>query len=55
VERGSAGDYTCQASSSEGSITHATQLLVLGALWWKGRGTGPPIVEDMISTGVRVG
>lgn len=55
MERGSAGDYTCQASSSEGSITHATQLLVLGALWWKGRGTGPPIVEDMISTGVGVG
>ncbi|XP_004688425.1 PREDICTED: protein turtle homolog A isoform X2 [Condylura cristata] len=30
VERGSSGVYTCQASSSEGSITHATQLLVLG-------------------------
>ncbi|XP_059531249.1 protein turtle homolog A isoform X2 [Myotis daubentonii] len=30
VERGSAGIYTCQASNSEGSTTHATQLLVLG-------------------------
>lgn len=30
VERGSAGDYTCQASSTEGSVTHTTQLLVLG-------------------------
>nr|XP_048304822.1 protein turtle homolog A [Myodes glareolus]XP_048304823.1 protein turtle homolog A [Myodes glareolus]XP_048304824.1 protein turtle homolog A [Myodes glareolus] len=30
VQRGSAGDYTCQASSTEGSVTHTTQLLVLG-------------------------
>ncbi|KAM5237134.1 protein turtle homolog A isoform 2-T2 [Ctenodactylus gundi] len=30
VERGSSGVYTCQASSTEGSATHATQLLVLG-------------------------
>ncbi|XP_036129275.1 protein turtle homolog A [Molossus molossus] len=30
VERGSSGIYTCQASSTEGSTTHATQLLVLG-------------------------
>ncbi|KAM9691006.1 protein turtle homolog A isoform 1-T2 [Dama dama] len=30
VERSSAGVYTCQASSTEGSTTHATQLLVLG-------------------------
>ncbi|XP_074178202.1 protein turtle homolog A isoform X4 [Rhinolophus sinicus] len=30
VERGSSGIYTCQASSTEGSATHATQLLVLG-------------------------
>nr|XP_025842116.1 protein turtle homolog A isoform X1 [Vulpes vulpes] len=30
VERGSSGVYTCQASSSEGSASHATQLLVLG-------------------------
>nr|XP_042114573.1 protein turtle homolog A isoform X3 [Peromyscus maniculatus bairdii] len=30
VERGSAGDYTCRASSTEGSVTHTTQLLVLG-------------------------
>ncbi|EPY85730.1 immunoglobulin superfamily, member 9 isoform 1 [Camelus ferus] len=30
VERGSSGVYTCQASSTEGSSTHATQLLVLG-------------------------
>ncbi|XP_054567847.1 protein turtle homolog A isoform X2 [Eptesicus fuscus] len=30
VERGSSGIYTCQASNSEGSTTHATQLLVLG-------------------------
>ncbi|XP_062962367.1 protein turtle homolog A isoform X2 [Cynocephalus volans] len=30
VERGSSGVYTCQASSTEGSTTHATQLLVLG-------------------------
>ncbi|KAJ1064330.1 hypothetical protein K5549_014744 [Capra hircus] len=30
VERSSAGVYTCQASSTEGSATHATQLLVLG-------------------------
>nr|XP_017525435.2 protein turtle homolog A [Manis javanica]XP_017525444.2 protein turtle homolog A [Manis javanica]XP_017525453.2 protein turtle homolog A [Manis javanica]XP_036879585.1 protein turtle homolog A [Manis javanica] len=28
--RGSSGVYTCQASSTEGSATHATQLLVLG-------------------------
>ncbi|XP_040859319.1 protein turtle homolog A isoform X1 [Ochotona curzoniae] len=31
VQRGSSGVYTCQASSTEGSATHATQLLVLGA------------------------
>nr|KAF6316085.1 immunoglobulin superfamily member 9 [Pipistrellus kuhlii] len=30
VERGSSGIYTCQASNSEGSATHTTQLLVLG-------------------------
>ncbi|XP_046540112.1 protein turtle homolog A [Equus quagga] len=30
VERGSSGVYICQASSTEGSATHATQLLVLG-------------------------
>ncbi|XP_066218147.1 protein turtle homolog A isoform X1 [Saccopteryx leptura] len=30
VERGSSGIYTCQASSTEGSTTHSTQLLVLG-------------------------
>lgn len=30
VERGSSGIYTCEASSTEGSATHATQLLVLG-------------------------
>ncbi|XP_045154306.1 protein turtle homolog A [Echinops telfairi] len=30
VERGSSGVYTCQASSTEGSATHATQLLVQG-------------------------
>ncbi|XP_036915705.1 protein turtle homolog A isoform X2 [Sturnira hondurensis] len=30
VERGSSGIYTCQASSTEGSTTHTTQLLVLG-------------------------
>nr|XP_044997413.1 protein turtle homolog A isoform X2 [Jaculus jaculus] len=30
VERGSSGVYTCQASSTEGSATHTTQLLVLG-------------------------
>uniref|UniRef100_A0A452R901 Immunoglobulin superfamily member 9 n=1 Tax=Ursus americanus TaxID=9643 RepID=A0A452R901_URSAM len=30
VERGSSGVYTCQASSTEGSASHATQLLVLG-------------------------
>ncbi|XP_067584414.1 protein turtle homolog A isoform X4 [Pseudorca crassidens] len=30
VERGSSGVYTCQASSTEGSAIHATQLLVLG-------------------------
>nr|XP_039316061.1 protein turtle homolog A isoform X4 [Saimiri boliviensis boliviensis] len=30
VERGSSGVYTCQASSTEGSTTHTTQLLVLG-------------------------
>ncbi|XP_036713187.1 protein turtle homolog A isoform X2 [Balaenoptera musculus] len=30
AERGSSGVYTCQASSTEGSATHATQLLVLG-------------------------
>lgn len=30
VERGSSGIYTCQASNTEGSTTHATQLLVLG-------------------------
>ncbi|KAL2771462.1 protein turtle-like protein A isoform b precursor [Daubentonia madagascariensis] len=30
VERSSSGVYTCQASSTEGSATHATQLLVLG-------------------------
>lgn len=32
VQRGSSGVYTCQASSTEGSATHATQLLVLGAV-----------------------
>lgn len=31
VQRGSSGIYTCQASSTEGSATHHTQLLVLGA------------------------
>lgn len=46
MERGSAGDYTCQASSTEGSVTHVTQLLVLGALWLEGRGTEPHRVED---------
>uniref|UniRef100_A0A8C9AE22 Immunoglobulin superfamily member 9 n=1 Tax=Prolemur simus TaxID=1328070 RepID=A0A8C9AE22_PROSS len=30
VERSSSGVYVCQASSTEGSATHATQLLVLG-------------------------
>ncbi|KAM9245015.1 protein turtle homolog A [Dugong dugon] len=30
AERGSSGVYTCQASSTEGSATHATQLLVQG-------------------------
>ncbi|XP_045037933.2 protein turtle homolog A isoform X5 [Desmodus rotundus] len=30
VERGSSGIYTCQASSTEGSTIHTTQLLVLG-------------------------
>ncbi|XP_077012723.1 protein turtle homolog A isoform X2 [Tamandua tetradactyla] len=30
VERGSSGVYTCQASSTEGSATHTTQLLVQG-------------------------
>ncbi|XP_023419485.1 protein turtle homolog A isoform X1 [Cavia porcellus] len=30
VQRGSSGVYTCQASNTEGSATHATQLLVLG-------------------------
>uniref|UniRef100_A0A8C9DAG5 Immunoglobulin superfamily member 9 n=1 Tax=Panthera leo TaxID=9689 RepID=A0A8C9DAG5_PANLE len=30
VERRSSGVYTCQASSTEGSASHATQLLVLG-------------------------
>ncbi|XP_069856111.1 protein turtle homolog A [Dipodomys merriami] len=30
VTRSRAGVYTCQASSTEGSATHATQLLVLG-------------------------
>ncbi|XP_006922969.1 protein turtle homolog A isoform X1 [Pteropus alecto] len=30
VERGSSGIYTCQASSTEGSAIHTTQLLVLG-------------------------
>ncbi|KAM4861084.1 protein turtle homolog A [Thomomys bottae] len=30
VTRSSTGVYTCQASSTEGSATHATQLLVLG-------------------------
>ncbi|XP_037681527.1 protein turtle homolog A isoform X2 [Choloepus didactylus] len=34
VERGSSGVYTCQASSTEGSATHTTQLLV----------QGPPII-----------
>lgn len=32
MERDSSGVYTCQASSTEGSTSHATQLLVLGAL-----------------------
>lgn len=40
VERGSSGIYTCQASSTEGSTTHATQLLVLGALCGEGREPG---------------
>lgn len=40
VERSSAGVYTCQASSTEGSTTHATQLLVLGAVSGEGRETG---------------
>lgn len=31
VQRSSSGIYTCQASSTEGSATHHTQLLVLGA------------------------
>ncbi|KAM6218173.1 protein turtle homolog A isoform 2-T2 [Rhynchocyon petersi] len=30
AERGSSGVYTCQASSTEGSATHTTQLLVQG-------------------------
>uniref|UniRef100_A0A8C0J3G2 Immunoglobulin superfamily member 9 n=1 Tax=Chelonoidis abingdonii TaxID=106734 RepID=A0A8C0J3G2_CHEAB len=30
VERASAGIYTCHASSKEGSVTHATRLLVQG-------------------------
>ncbi|XP_012664075.1 protein turtle homolog A isoform X1 [Otolemur garnettii] len=30
VERSSSGVYTCQATSTEGSATHTTQLLVLG-------------------------
>lgn len=30
VERDSSGIYACQASNSEGSTTHSTQLLVLG-------------------------
>ena len=40
VERSSAGVYTCQASSTEGSTTHATQLLVLGAVSGEGWETG---------------
>lgn len=43
VERGSSGVYTCQASSTEGSATHATQLLVLGALWREGWAPGLPM------------
>uniref|UniRef100_A0A8C6W747 Protein turtle homolog A n=1 Tax=Nannospalax galili TaxID=1026970 RepID=A0A8C6W747_NANGA len=30
VERGSSGVYTCHAANTEGSVTHTTQLLVLG-------------------------
>lgn len=40
MERGSAGIYTCQASNSEGSTTHATELLVLGAVLGEGRELG---------------
>ncbi|XP_006895515.1 PREDICTED: protein turtle homolog A isoform X1 [Elephantulus edwardii] len=36
AERGSSGVYTCQASSTEGSATHSTQLLV----------QGPPVIVE---------
>ncbi|XP_035567188.1 protein turtle homolog A isoform X3 [Canis lupus dingo] len=45
VERGSSGVYTCQASSSEGSASHATQLLVLGI----SEGTSPCLVPSSVA------
>lgn len=56
VERGSSGIYTCHASSIEGSATHTTQLLVLGALWegGGGLGTGTPSMRTDLWLGAHM-
>lgn len=54
MERGSSGIYTCQASNSEGSTTHATQLLVLGALCGEGPELGHPCGRPDLWLGVHV-